>query len=222
MKSFATFVIGLCVGFAVMPVYRRTIPRTHVDPVSAGTRICHAAFMRQLTGKSEVTCVVLGDSITHFWVDVPDLWGKHFPDGSVNFGVPGNTVEDVQWRVDNGELDGYSASNVVLLIGVNNIIRGDNPELVAAAIAKLTDTIKAKQPSANVVLLGILPCGRTPDDPRRVSASLVNARLSAAVDCDSAFVRPDGTIDAAIMPDFVHLSAAGYDLLGSMLSPHLK
>ena len=80
--------------------------------------------------------VILGNSITHFWGGEPkgpsvrglETWEKIMrPAGFHNLGYGFDRIENVLWRVYHGELDGYKAEEVVLMIGTNNIgINNDN------------------------------------------------------------------------------------------------
>ena len=70
--------------------------------------------------------VMLGDSITHYWEvgegrdesrDIEILERKY---KMLNCGYGGDHIENLLWRVRNGELDGYKARLVTLMIGTNN------------------------------------------------------------------------------------------------------
>ena len=60
--------------------------------------------------------VFLGDSITQGWeVTAPDLWTKYYSKlGSGDFGVSGDTWQNVFWRLTHGELKNMHARVVVL------------------------------------------------------------------------------------------------------------
>jgi lysophospholipase L1-like esterase len=74
--------------------------------------------------------VFLGNSITHFWGGQPagpfsngsDSWNQYLaPLGVRNFGYGWDRIENVLWRVYHGELDGYEAEQIVMMIGTNNL-----------------------------------------------------------------------------------------------------
>ena len=81
----------------------------------------HAEKMGVVTnGGAKV--VLVGDSITHFWEGKPQ-WKKYFESGeakALNLGFSGDRTEHVLWRIENGELDGYEAKIVLVMIGTNN------------------------------------------------------------------------------------------------------
>ena len=66
----------------------------------------------------------IGDSITHGWESRGGgEWYKYFkgaPFKALNLGYSADRTEHVLWRIENGELDGYEAKAVVLMIGTNN------------------------------------------------------------------------------------------------------
>jgi hypothetical protein len=75
--------------------------------------------------KNPPQVVFVGDSITHFWESHgkktwQDVFEKE-PYSAISLGYSGDRTEHVIWRiVEGGELDGYSAKAVVLMIGTNN------------------------------------------------------------------------------------------------------
>ena len=77
--------------------------------------------IEKLKGR-KVDLVLLGDSIMHFWQwKHPASWAKLTKGRTVlNLGYGGDCTHNVIWRVEHGELDGYDAKCVVLMIGTNN------------------------------------------------------------------------------------------------------
>lgn len=69
--------------------------------------------------------VFIGDSITHFWEgNGKDVFNAHLADGDyrmLNLGTSADRTEHVLWRLDNGELDGYEAKAIFLMIGTNKL-----------------------------------------------------------------------------------------------------
>ena len=77
--------------------------------------------IEKLKGRT-VDVVLLGDSIMHFWEwKHPQSWAKFTANRvALNLGYGGDRTQNVIWRVEHGELDGYEAKCVVLMIGTNN------------------------------------------------------------------------------------------------------
>lgn len=100
-----------------------------------------------------IRIVFFGDSITQWWP-----W-REFKDrytqkqGAVNFGIGGDQVQNLLWRVENGEMDGISPRVAVVLIGTNNL-GSNSPEQIAAGITKVVEAIHQKSKTTKVLLLG--------------------------------------------------------------------
>ncbi|HWT05719.1 MAG TPA: GDSL-type esterase/lipase family protein, partial [Xanthomonadales bacterium] len=115
----------------------------------------------------------------------------------------------------------------VLMIGTNNLASA-TPEHIARGVAAIVDTVRAKLPDATVVLNALFPRG-APADPVCAKIAAVNARIAALadgthvrwLDAGAGFVAADGTIAAALMPDKLHPSAAGYEVWATALRPVL-
>ncbi len=82
----------------------------------------------------------------------------------MNFGIAGDRVEHVRWRVQHGELDGFQPQLIVLFIGTNNLgeardgVRSKNrPPEIVAGIGALVRDIWERQPSARLVLMALRP-----------------------------------------------------------------
>lgn len=178
--------------------------------------------------------VFLGDSITDFWSNTGrQVWEANFaPYQPLNFGISGDRVENVLWRVENGLLQpALQPDAFVIMIGTNNIgHRDEAPEAVANGISKLVHYLRDKRPDAKILLLGIFPREKTLDAPRRVSVDTVNRIIKNYADGKHIFyqdlsaelTRPDGSVDPMIMPDYLHLNAAGYAIWARSIMPKLK
>ncbi|CAN8014123.1 unnamed protein product [Ixodes persulcatus] len=175
----------------------------------------HKVFLTEGAEK-EPDVVIFGDFTVAF-LQQSEVWEKLFaPLHCLNFGIPEDRTQNALWRIENGELDNVGSKVVVLSVGCNN--SGDSPEAVAEGVQACTKAIRKRLPSAQVVVLKLLPCGQKAN-ARREQRLQVNSLLSQAlkgqpgvqlVDLDPGFVRPDGTISHHDMFDFNHLSKQGY------------
>ena len=179
--------------------------------------------------------VMLGDSITHYWEigeglddshDIEILEKKY---SILNCGYGGDRIENLLWRVRHGELDGYAARLVTLMIGTNN--SGDRPEDIIRGVRTVLEEVRRKQPTAKVLLMGYLPCGERKDDVRRAKLDAVRPciRLLADgkdvlwFDCSERFLKPDGSADKAMFDyEYIHPSTEGYRVWREELEPVLK
>ena len=194
-------------------------------------------LVEQQRGKT-VDLVLLGDSIMHFWEwKHPASWKKLTQGRTVlNLGYGGDRTQNVIWRVENGELDGYKAKNIVLMIGTNNNSSKDtNPANVAAAIEKIVALVRAKQPGAQLILHPIFPRGASATSSRhadaRVRTDKTHALLKAFadahpevtwIDFNDKMVDSTGWVPRTIMADEIHPTDAGYDFWMDAILPHLK
>ena len=117
--------------------------------------------------KGRIDVYFVGDSITRRWraTDYPRFlanWKENFFGwNAANFGWGGDTIQNILWRLQNGELDGVHPKVIVLLAGTNNLGNTPASDVKVADITKgieaLLDTLRAKAPEATIILMGILP-----------------------------------------------------------------
>ena len=186
-------------------------------------------------GKS-VDVVLLGDSIMHFWEwKHPASWGR-FTEGRhvLNLGYGGDRTETVIWRILHGELDGYRARTVVLMIGTNNnTAETTDPANVAKGVERIVALIRERQPGVRIVLHPIFPRGVSAQSGHaapRARNEKTNALLKAFaekdgeivwVDFNDRFLDASGWVPKTLMADEIHPTDAGYDLWMEALAPVL-
>jgi lysophospholipase L1-like esterase len=199
----------------------------------------HEAFVARAR-QGGIDVLFLGDSITDRWREPEDglsIWEREFlPLRACNFGIRGDKTQNVLWRIQNGEAQGFQPKVVVLLIGTNNIrskedgaTPGLSPEDVAGGVNAIIRELRSRFPRAKILLQGVFPRG-APDDPRRLGIVQVNARLSSYhdgqyvhfIDFGARFLTPDGRIPAELMPDGVHLSSQGYQIWAEAIREPLR
>jgi len=191
----------------------------------------HESFV-QIAKEGKAKLVFLGDSITAGWGGQKAIWekafGKYKP---ANFGIGGDRTQHVLWRITNGELDGIKPKAFVIMIGTNNS-GGDPAEAIAKGVTKIVETVRAKQPQAKVLLLAIFPRGVKPEGklgPQNEKLKEVNAIIAKLddgkhvfyLDIGKKFVPGEGPIDKEVMPDFLHLTAKGYQIWADAIGPKL-
>ncbi|MBI3875099.1 MAG: GDSL family lipase [Verrucomicrobia bacterium] len=170
----------------------------------------------------------LGDSITAGWRNQKPIWdaafGKYKP---ANFGIGGDRTQHVLWRIQNGELDGIKPKAAVLMIGTNNSGQ-DSTEGIAKGITAIIKTLHEKSPHTKVLLLAIFPRGPMPSATREklkavneIVAKLDDGKHVFYLDIGGKFLEADGTLTKEIMPDFLHLSAKGYQIWADAISDKL-
>jgi lysophospholipase L1-like esterase len=111
-----------------------------------------------------------GDSITRRWgaIDYPDLlanWKENFFGwNAANFGWGADSIQNILWRLHNGELDGVHPKIIVLLAGTNNVgntvpAEGDDAKVadITRGFKAILDLMQTKAPEAIIVVMGIFP-----------------------------------------------------------------
>jgi lysophospholipase L1-like esterase len=184
-----------------------------------------------------VDILFLGDSITDGWhwdTGGRQIWEKTFaPRHAANFGIGYDRIQNVLWRVENGELDGIDPKVVVLLIGTNNNGNEDDgrprnttPEIIAG-ISNLVRRIEVHLPRAKIIVFGIFPRSEK-NDPVREQVKAVNAGISKFADAKikfldigDKFLAADGTLSRELFPDLLHPNQKGYQIWTDALLPAL-
>ena len=183
--------------------------------------------------KREADVVLLGDSITEKWAGSEMVSSMNSLGTNVmNLGNSGDMTENLLWRLENGELDGYTSKIFNILIGTNNTQEKnplDTPEAIAAGVRKVIDLVLEKHPESRITLVPILPFGHVsrPDWGRMLNetnqaANVIirtfadNQRVFLADVDNSLFYNADGTFNAEMYVadernlHYLHLSAKGY------------
>ena len=178
--------------------------------------------------------VLVGDSIIHYWGGVPaheikrgpDSWNALFePYRAVNMGFGMDRVENMLWRVMNGELDGIAPEIVILEGGTNNYGSATDDE-IALGMHRLAEEVVARQPQAKLLLLGMTPRAKSDDRALALTAryatldGLFDGRLRF-LDVGPALRGPDGKIDNACFCDGCHPNAEGNRRLAALIGPVL-
>src|ERR1700761_8879247 len=168
-----------------------------------------------------------GDSITDGWQGGGKaVWDAHFGKiKTADFGISGDQVQHLLWRVEHGQLDGQDPKLVMIMIGTNN--NGQDPKDVAAGIKMLIGEYEKRCPHAQILLLGIFPRAATANDGPRLWNKKVNAIISGYnsdprvtyLDFGDKFLQPDGTLPKDIMPDLLHPNAKGYEIWANAITP---
>ena len=178
---------------------------------------------------SRPKAVILGNSITHYWGGTPDCkrkngpktWDKIMaPAGFINLGYGWDYIENVLWRVYHGELDGFVAENVVLMIGTNNLKKNTDQEIVEG-IRFLMKEIKYRQPEARIKLMGIFP--RRNHEKRieglnRMLQAMTHQEGYRFADVTKQLVLKNGQVDESLFLDGLHPNEKGYKKIAKYIA----
>lgn len=175
--------------------------------------------------------VLVGDSITHHWAGINSIGGDdatpHFKaafEGKrvLDLGFGWDRIQNMLWRVENGELEGLKPKTIIIMAGTNNMTgtanaRANDAKEIAEGVVNLVKSVKKKCPKAKIVLMGILPrAGK--NDPMRTTAKEANSYLKkfaekkglVFIDLSGKFIDETGERIRPLYRDQVHLSPLGY------------
>ncbi|MEN3110360.1 GDSL-type esterase/lipase family protein [Uliginosibacterium paludis] len=194
----------------------------------------HESFL-QRGRQGPVGLLFIGDSITEGWArHAADIWSERYAAfQAANFGIGGDRIDHVLWRLDNGELETIRPRVIVLMIGTNDSASRSGSQ-IAAGVRQILSLIRSRQPQARILLLAILPRGPRPGAARDDSAQRMqaireaNAELARLDDGDQTrfldlggrFLQ-DGRIPPELMPDQLHPSRKGYQIWAEAMQPLL-
>jgi lysophospholipase L1-like esterase len=218
---------GTCVAQSARPVRR----------ADQNSLTAHA----QLIEKARVGGIDIyfeGDSITRRWgaTDYPELlanWKQNFWGWNAgDFGWGADRIENVLWRLLNGELDGVHPKIIVLLAGTNNVGRTLPPEGGEALVADVTcglrtvlDVLRVKAPEATIILTAIFP--RNDNMAVMPAIEKINENLSRMaggkirfLNINDRLAQKDGRLFEGMMnPDKLHPAVKGYQVWADALKP---
>ena len=136
---------------------RSDVPAPRDD---ANSKLAHEQLLAKAK-QGRIDVYFEGDSITRRWgaTDYPELlenWKKNFFGwNAADFGWGADRVENILWRLENGELDGVNPKVIVLLAGTNNL--GGPAADVLTGLAAVVRVMQAKAPNATIILTAIFP-----------------------------------------------------------------
>jgi beta-glucosidase len=203
---------------AVIPVPQRVEDRLPQSAVNNFLARHERYTARAQQGGIDV--LFLGDSITQGW-EGPGraVWNQYYGGmKAVSFGVGYDRTQQVLWRLQNGEGEGFSPKVVVLMIGTNNIGLNTSGE-IAAGVGAIVRELRGRFPAAKILLLGIFPRDYPGSRNRRLVAE-ANALIAGLndgervfyLDLADKFIGADGTIAPELMANNppLHPTAQGY------------
>ena len=194
--------------------------------------------MAALTG-ADPEVVFIGDSILFAWPSTgATSWTRFAAYRPVDLGVPGDTSQNVLWRLDHGELARLRPRLAVIMIGTNDLGTWPAADVIAGVQAVVTETAQ-QWPSTRLVVLGLLPID-PPGTSRHTEVTLVDAALAklyhrgsvSYIDLRALFAEPDGRLlpslyhsvcltGTTFCDHLVHPSALGYSVMSDVLAPVL-
>ena len=210
----------------------RPVPRT-----DRNSQIAHEQLLDKAR-RGRIDVYFAGDSITRRWgaTDYPELlanWRQNFFGwNAANFGWGADTIQNILWRLENGELDGVHPRVIVLLGGTNNVgsatpAGNDDARVedISRGIKAVLDVMRSKAPQATIVLTAIFP--RNDNMAVMPTIDRINARLATFADgktirflnINHRLADADGRLFDGMMHDRLHPTVQGYQVWADALRP---
>ena len=230
-------------AFAIACLLRAQAPAPAKQPVPRTDQNSTIAHQQLLAKRKQgrIDVYFEGDSITRRWdaTDYPYLlanWNRNFFGwNAADFGWGADRVENILWRLENGELDDVNPKVIVLLAGTNNVSNRLPPEGVEARAADITRGIEAvlrvmqeKAPGATIILTAIFPRNdniHVMPVINRINANLeklADGRKLRYLDINRKLADANGKLfDGMMNPDKLHPQLKGYQVWADALKPIL-
>ncbi|HUD52073.1 GDSL-type esterase/lipase family protein [Parvibaculum sp.] len=188
--------------------------------------------------ETPVDLVFIGDSITQNYdrasakpaENYKPVWDAFYGDRhALNLGYGMDTTSSVLWRLQQGEIDGIAPKLAIVLIGTNDTNIGASAADTVSGIDAVVAAIHARLPRTKILLLGILPSGRSLAKIR--ADARINAELAAHyeesdvvtfLDIGHVFLK-DGAPDPALYVEpegrELHPNARGQAAMAAAIEP---
>ena len=183
---------------------------------------------------------LMGDSIARrwgctdpSWSELLEHWNTHFRGwNAANFAWGGDTLENILWRAEHGELEGVNPKVIILQGGTNNVggQAGDADKVARILNAHRTLFRRTRElaPDAKIILIGIFP--RNGDRALLDEIKLINEGIATLAEGDEdvhyinindELAGSDGTLKPEVTNDGLHLVGPGYDIWAAAMEPLL-
>ena len=186
-------------------------------------------------GPKEYDLVLVGDSISDFWSNEKSGGGKvlkaRFGQYKIlNLGVMGDRIENMMWRLENGEAEGYKAKVFQVLAGTNNIGKRASGEEVAAGVERIVRFLREKFPESRIILMPILPradrkaganAKERIDKANELIMKLADGDGVVIMDLRKNFLLETGELNEKLFKDALHPNKDGYNVWADTLEVKL-
>ncbi len=198
--------------------------------LDANSMLAHAQLVEKAKAGG-IDSYFEGDSITRRWGanDYPQLlanWKKNFHGwNAADFGWGADRVQNILYRLNNGELDKVNPKVVVLLAGTNNLGNATADD-IAKGLQSTVQTIRTKAPDSTIIVTGIfLRNDKMEYVPviRQINAELAkmaDGKKLRYLDVNNKLADAQGRLLEGMMnPDKLHPAEKGYQIWADALKP---
>jgi lysophospholipase L1-like esterase len=187
--------------------------------------------------KGGIDIYFVGDSITRRWGtkdpqyrEMLQNWTTNFFGWNAgNFGWGADTIQNILWRMENGELEGVNPRIIVVLAGINNVgnVPGGDEKVedITRGLKAIVRVCQKKAPNAIIVLTALFPR----NDNMAVIPEINKINENMAEMADGKKVRylnvndrladKDGRLFPGMSRDKLHPTVKGYQVWADGLKP---
>lgn len=198
------------------------------------SQIAHEQLLEKAR-KGGIDVYFVGDSITRRWgaTDYPEFlanWTTNFFGwNAANFGWGADSIQNILWRLENGELDGVNPKIIVVLAGINNVgtFPGGDEKVddITRGLKAIVKVCQEKAPTATLILTGLFPR----NDSMAVIPTInrINDNLSKMADgkkirylnVNDKLADKDGKLLDGMSKDKLHPTLKAYQIWADGLKP---
>jgi lysophospholipase L1-like esterase len=219
--------IGSRPGSAARPVCRS-------DPNSL---LAHEQLVKKAK-QGGIDVYFVGDSITRRWGAADpqyrpllENWKTNFFGwNAANFGWGADRIENILWRLQNGELEGVNPMVIVLLAGINNVGNepGDSEKVadITRGLKAIVDVCQANAPKATLIMTAIFPRNDnlavipTINQINRNLSLLADGKKIRYLDINDKLANKEGRLFPGMMnADKLHPTLKAYQVWADALKP---
>ena len=141
------------------------------------------------------------------------------PLGVRNFAYGWDRMENVIWRLHHGELDNIQPEQIVMMIGTNNLHLNTHEEILVG-LESLVKSVRQRQPTARIVLMGLMPKRDKEIDIRDLNQKI--SKLAGDMYVDYAvmmdpFLNAQGQLNESLFTDGLHPNEQGYRIMAESM-----
>ena len=139
--------------------------------IKAGWLEDHMRFKTMVSRGADPDVLLVGDSLVKGLARYSNVWRKYFGSmNCLNFGIGGDRVQHVLWRLRHGELN-CDPKIIVIHCGTNNVGK-DSPREITEGLLTIVDQISMDCPYTRIIVTGLLPRDLEPSDFRNDIAEI--------------------------------------------------
>lgn len=204
------------------------------------SQIAHAQLLEKAR-QGRIDIYFEGDSITRRWGTSDEQyqaflanWRENFFGwNAADFGWGGDTIQNIFWRLENGELANVNPKVIVLMAGTNNVGKlspqgSEDPRVadISRGIKAILGICRQQAPNSTIVLMGITPRNdnlAVMPIINRINeniARLADGRTIRYLNINDRLADKDGKLFPGMAnSDGLHLDVKGYQVWADALKP---